>query len=475
MALPSPEDQNSFLTSAVTSSTTSAGYAVATTMANVNAMTAQINEDIGMGAISRAGGLPIGENMEWIKFAEDKLKRDNKLQHQHLLSELGSSILEEQAHSSGGMNVSLEEDLIQNVTDWFIAGGGVLKYVQPTVSKDNGLTLVALEDIKTEEAVVNVPLQLTMCRLSARNVLIAKKGKYLGEELKKTFEKDETWGLVIFVLHEYYKEMSGVGSKWGPYLRTLRMRSLSTPTVKALEGTRAIELLKKWLKDSKDFHFSSTSTDGPCSPVNGVCVTNPTDRFAANSRFEEEHIRWGYWVVKQNAVQVMHSSTNQPFLALVPFFNMVDKRIGSGGGVTFNMDGKVSINVHSEHEEGEVIGIHPGNFSDHEYYMRYLTVPKILNPNNHVAMSLPGALPHGSQFHVCLHMSQKEKDRTGKCRKEESDLMWKMKTMEEWRKTMNLPPRVGMLRMWATRLHLYGDDEEEQKRLSANNEVIHNL
>jgi hypothetical protein len=49
--------------------------------------------------------------------------------------------------------------------------------------------------------------------------------------------------------------------------------------------------------------------------------------------------------------------------------------------------------------------------------------------------------------------------------------MWKMKTLAEWRKTMNLPPRVGELRLWATRLHLYGDDEEEQKRISSNNEV----
>jgi hypothetical protein len=44
-----------------------------------------------------------------------------------------------------------------------------------------------------------------MCKQTARNVLIKKKGKYLGEELTKTFEKDEEWGLAIFLLHEYYK------------------------------------------------------------------------------------------------------------------------------------------------------------------------------------------------------------------------------------------------------------------------------
>lgn len=49
----------------------------------------------------------------------------------------------------------------------------------------------AVEDIISGEAVVNVPIKLTMCRISARNVLIKNKGKYLGEELKKTFEKNE--------------------------------------------------------------------------------------------------------------------------------------------------------------------------------------------------------------------------------------------------------------------------------------------
>jgi hypothetical protein len=443
-------------------------------------MTVAINEDIGLGAISRAGGLPMGDKMEWLKYVEDKLKRDNKLHHQHLMSELGSSLLEEQTNAAGGLNVTLEEELLQNVTDWFIAGGGVLKYVIPTVSKENGLTLVALEDINAEEAVVSTPLQLTMCRLSARNVLIPKKSKYLGEELKKTFEKDEVWGLALFVLHEYYKEVAGSGSKWGPYLLTLRMRSLSTPTVQALQGTRALELLKTWLKNGKDFHFSSSGSDGPCGPISGVCNTKPNERFN-QGRFEEEHLRWALWVVQQNAVLVTHSSTGVPFLALVPFFNMVEKRIDhhssdtsgdvTAGGVFFNMDGRITISVSTLHEEGEVIGIHPGDYSDHEFFMRYMAVPKGLNSNNHVVMSLPGALPHGSEYHICLHMTQEQKDKSGKCRKETSDLMWKMKTLSEWRKVMNLPPRVGELRMWATRLHLYGDDDEEQKRISSNNEV----
>lgn len=70
-----------------------------------------------------------------------------------------------------------------------------------------------------------------------------------------------------------------------------------------------------------------------------------------------------------------------------------------------------------------------------------------------------------------------------------SDLMWKIKTLSEWRKQMNLPPRLGDLRyyssiieacvmrfrMWATRLHLYGDDEEEQKKISSANQLLAGL
>ena len=49
--------------------------------------------------------------------------------------------------------------------------------------------------------------------------------------------------------------MAGRGSKWGPYLRTLRMRSLSTPTVHALADTRAVELIKEWNKDVYDLRL----------------------------------------------------------------------------------------------------------------------------------------------------------------------------------------------------------------------------
>lgn len=212
-------------------------------------------EDIGFGAISKAGALPMGDDMKWLKFVEDKLKRDNRIDHQSLLWELGSEVAEAEYIQGGGLNVSLEETLLKNLSAWFEAGGGKLRYVKPSVSKETGITLHALEDIEAGEAVIQIPIKLTLCRISARNVLIKSKGKYLGEELKKTFEKNEVWALAVFLLHEYYKEMAGSGSKWGPYLRTLRMRSLTTPALRALEHTRAVELTKSWMKSANDLRF----------------------------------------------------------------------------------------------------------------------------------------------------------------------------------------------------------------------------
>lgn len=75
----------------------------------------------------------------------------------------------------------------------------------------------------------------------------------LGEELQKTFDKNDVWGLALFLLHEYYKEMHGDGSKWGPFIRTLRMRVLSTDALHALQGTLADELSKQWMKSSDSF------------------------------------------------------------------------------------------------------------------------------------------------------------------------------------------------------------------------------
>lgn len=225
LQLPTPEGSESFLVTSVTAIGAGAEIMPAEERA---AVAASLNEDIGLGAISRAGALPFGEDMAWVKYVEDKMKRDAQIDHQSLLWELGSEVVEQQQIERGGFNISEEQELLANMKDWFIKNGGSLKYVEPSVSQEHGYRLVATEDIAENEVVVQVPIKLTLSRISSRNVLLPRKGKYLGEELKKTFEKNEVWALSVFLLHEWYKETAGKGSKWGPYLRLLRMRSLST-------------------------------------------------------------------------------------------------------------------------------------------------------------------------------------------------------------------------------------------------------
>jgi hypothetical protein len=313
-----------------------------------------------------------------------------------------------------------------------------------------------------------------MCKQTARNVVIPNRGKYLGEELQKTFEKNEMWGMTIFVLHEYYKEIAGDGSKWGPFLRTLRMRFLTTSVLQALKGTIAQKSQNQWLKSSDGFMWWSVGADGPCSPTTGICKSKPKDK-TGDSRFNIHQIRWAYWVVKQNAVRIKQIATGLEFIALIPFYNMLEKKLGVGGGVTFDLDGTVSVRAGNNLEEGLPINISPGNISDSEFFLRYLTTPNIPNPHTEVKLTLPGVIPKGSKFHYCVKGTQKQQNQDDcKASYRSESMFWKSKVLTEWRQIMNLPPRMQELRMWATRLHIYGGKEEEAL-ISGANSIIAGL
>jgi hypothetical protein len=267
--LPAPEGSSGHLASAVIS--TSGGSSELVAADHVNSLSAAFFEDVSLGAISKAGALPMGTDGEWIKFAEDKLKRDAQLNYQELMWELGSEVAERDFVEGGGMNETMEAELLHNMSRWFEKGGGVMRYVKPNVTREHGFRLIAQEDIEAgQEPLVSVPVKLTMCRVTARNVLITGRGKYLGAELKATFEKNEAWGLAMFLLHEYFKETAGNGSKWGPYLRTLRVRFLTTSALRSLEGSTAAEVSRKWLKDADKLNYWSTGHDGPCNPTTYV-------------------------------------------------------------------------------------------------------------------------------------------------------------------------------------------------------------
>ena len=92
-------------------------------------------------------------------------------------------------------------------------------------------------------------------------------------------------------------------------------------------------------------------------------------------------------------------------------------------------------------------------------------------------MSLPGPLPSDSQFLACLK-NPKEARRKDECKGGQfrsHSVFWQSETLSKWRKEMNLPPRMSELQMWASRLHIFGDDLEEQKRISSANAIAAGL
>lgn len=134
-----------------------------------------------------------------------------------------------------------------------------------------------------------------------------------------------------------------------------------------------------------------------------------------------------------------------------------------------DMAGSILIRSGGSLAAGGSVGLHPGNITDPEYYLRYLNMNHQSNPHNEVKLTLPGAIPRGSKFHYCMKGTQREQNRDD-CKgsyKSES-MFWRSKVLGEWRKLMNLPPRLQELRMWANRLHLYGTDEELKLQSAAN-------
>lgn len=473
LELPSPiVNQENVLQAAVNQQGASSNQVMLPQEARAMAMA--FVEDIGLGAISKAGALPLGTDGEWLHFAEKKLKHDESLDYQALLWELGSEIAETLQRERGGMNITNELALVKRMEEWFYKQGGKIHFAKPTVTKENGFQLIATEDVNEFDPVIQAPLQAIMCRQTARNVVIPNRGRYLGEELQKTFDKNELWGMVIFVLHEYYKEINGKGSKWGPFLRTLRMRFLSTPVIHEIKGTIALRMNNKWLKDSDGFMWWAVGADGPCSPTTGICKTKPEDKIG-DTRFNIHQIRWAYWVVKQNAVTIKQISTGLEFIALIPFYNFIEKRLGAGGGITYDLDGTVSVRAGKSHEEGLPVLIHPGNMSDSEFFLRYLRIPEERNLHTEIKLSLPGVIPKGSKFHYCVKGTFRQQNRDDcKASYRSESMFWKSKVLTEWRNLMNLPPRMQELRMWANRLHIYGG-EEEQKLISQANSIIAGL
>ena len=97
------------------SQSTSSASGQLMTMQDATAKAIAFNEEVGLGAISKTGALPMGSDGEWLALAEKKLKKDQSLDYQSLLWELGSEVAENDQLKNGGLNITLEENLLKNM------------------------------------------------------------------------------------------------------------------------------------------------------------------------------------------------------------------------------------------------------------------------------------------------------------------------------------------------------------------------
>ena len=87
---------------------------------------------------------------------------------------------------------------------------------------------------------LRVPASPTLSPVTVRN--LRSNHHSVGEHLKKLYGADPERALAIFLLHEWLKEHMGEGSKWGPYLRTLRSPAMGRAALRAMAGTYASEV-----------------------------------------------------------------------------------------------------------------------------------------------------------------------------------------------------------------------------------------
>ena len=192
---------------------------------------------------------------------------------------------------------------------------------------------------------------------------------------------------------------------------------------------QAAQLGRAWDKEADKFLWWSSGSDGPCGPLTKICNTKPLERHGT-AAFSAHQMRWAFWVVQQNSVRVQQVSTGLSFLALVPFYNLVHKGVHAGansmdyaqlndtqtaealllrrektahkGGVRLELDGRVSIRASAEAEAGAPVLVRSEEYTDSEFFLRYLSLPPGRNYNNFMSLKLPGAVPSGSQFHLCM-------------------------------------------------------------------------
>jgi hypothetical protein len=357
------------------------------TKEQLGAVAIKIGEDVGTGALARAGAVSKGGEGQWIGLVEAGARRKSKFIHGEMIAQLGTLALENQTFSQG-INRTRHQERYDELVAWAEAGGASMSYLKPVWMSDRGaFRLLASETLGADEAFIKLPMKLMMSQITSRNVKIRKTNGYVGAQLKESFESDERYGLALFLLHEWYKMKNGDGSKWGPLLQTLSVRQLSTATLQHMRNTQVLPILKEWAKKGPELEEFSRSARGPCNGALNMCQTKPKEK-VHGGRFDKYMLQWAFDVVQQNAVRVAQKSTGRTFLALVPFVGMMDKRVDGHGGAALELDGSVTIRAGVRVEEHQVISIHASNYTDQEFFARYLALPVRSSTHTDAALSM---------------------------------------------------------------------------------------
>ena len=128
-------------------------------------------------------------------------------------------------------------------------------------------------------------------------------------------------------VHEWLKEHGGEGSRWGPYLRTLRSPALGRATLRAMAGTYASEVHAEYRADAT--RAASEIQYSFCLQASDMCARQPGE--VGSGTHTRDEFRWALGVVRSRAVWVRKRTTGAAFLALVPFLDLLPHHPRAGG------------------------------------------------------------------------------------------------------------------------------------------------
>ncbi len=240
----------------------------------------ELVEKVANGALTASGALPT-DTHKWSKLAAagkervtrrpfynywDKEDRVWRLATRQLAEEIArnntnTTFLKSHTKQRRKTQSKMDEEMLE----WFREGGGKLAYASVSTERSSWRgrrgapkllgrvgagtqNLVVNEDLSEGDVVLEVPLKLVMNQLTCHRVK-TQRGRYLGELFGGAIAgRYADWGLAGFLLVELGK---GNSSKWWPFIRTLRMRVMSSEVLSELEGTYTGKLLKE-LEESSE-------------------------------------------------------------------------------------------------------------------------------------------------------------------------------------------------------------------------------